>query len=632
MSYQFKVDDLYSLINGMYAETITKGKEIQFKYCPYCKGGEHHDKYTFSVNTENGCYNCKRGSCGVQGHFVQLARDMNYQIPFDIPQRKYKKLRQREVIVRDEAIEYLKSRGISAETTQRYKITVGRDNSKILVFPFYDDNGEMVFIKYRKTDYQKGKDKCKEWVDTNTKPILFGMLQCDRNDTKKLVITEGQIDSLTLSECGVKNAVSVPIGKNGFTWIDNCYEFVNKFEELVIFGDCEKGQISLVEGIKKRFPQKMIKVVRVEDYLGEKDANDIYRKFGKEAIQTAVENAKVEPVRAVRDLANVSNVNLMKLEHVKTGFMQIDKVIGGLYFGQIGILTGKRGEGKSTFASQICANILNEGYSIFVYSGELTDYHFKYWLDLQIAGGDKVKEYINDYKDVEYYIPKETAEIIDEWYRGRAYIFDNTVVADEDEEEISLINTIEEAICRYGVKFILIDNLMTAIDVDVKDDLYLSQSKFVKKLKRIATKWGVFILIVAHPRKESGKELNNDSVSGSGDITNAVDIVFTYGRNEGTDREDYQSIIGVTKNRLTGRLLINQNRVKASYSSKCKRVASTIGEKTRIYKCFEEKSKPEPPAMEYDSLDDFVEILPLDVDLDAKFNAAIDKAARLYDK
>jgi replicative DNA helicase/twinkle protein len=169
----------------------------------------------------------------------------------------------------------------------------------------------------------------------------------------------------------------------------------------------------------------------------------------------------------------------------------------------------------------------------------------------------------------------------------------------EKDEEISLLDTIEEAICRYGVKCILLDNLMTAIDVDVKDDLYLSQSKFVKKLKRIATKWEVFILVVAHPRKENGRELNNDSVSGSSDITNAVDIVFTYSRNTGEDKDEFQSVIGVTKNRLSGRLLLDQNRVKVTYSCKSKRIAETIAEKSKIYKCFDMPNTKASVADEY---------------------------------
>ena len=149
---------------------------------------------------------------------------------------------------------------------------------------------------------------------------------------------------------------------------------------------------------------------------------------------------------------------------------------------------------------------------------------------------------------------------------------------------------------------------MTAIDVGAKDDLYLSQSRFVKKLKRIATKWDVFILVVAHPRKESSKELSNDSVSGSSDITNAVDIVLTYSRNTGEDKDTYQSLIGVTKNRLTGKLLLNQNRIKVSYSSKSKRIGESIAEKTKIYKCFNEPK----PNEQISIADEYIDIMTED--------------------
>lgn len=583
MGYEFKRDDVFSFASQIGADTRQKGNELEFKLCPYC-GGNKNDKYTFSVNLETGAFCCLRASCGRQGHFVELARDFNYTLVEFAP-KQYRKLKQVEIQVRNPAIEYMKSRGISEATARRYKITTQTGKDNILVFPFFDENGVMVSAKYRKTDFDKSRDKNKEWFEHDTKPVLFGMRQCV--NFKTLVITEGQIDSLTLAECGIDNAVSVPTGARGFTWIENCYEFVEKFEEIIIFGDCENGKITLVDGITKRFPRKKIKVVQPKDYLTEKDANDIYRKYGKSAILTAVGNAQIQPVRAVKDLADVKNIDLMRLEHAKIGILKIDKCIGGLYFGQVGLLTGKRGEGKSTFASQICANVLDDGYSIFAYSGELPDFHFKNWLDLQLAGSENIEEYLNNNQEIEYTMTAQVRSQITNWYRGRAYIFDNSVFVDKDDEEISLLDTIEEAICRYGVKFVLLDNLMTALDVDAKDDLYLSQSKFVKKLKRIATKWEVFILVVAHPRKESnGRELNNDSVSGSSDITNAVDIVFTYSRNTGEDKDKYQSVIGVTKNRLTGRLLTDQNRIKVTYSCKSKRIAESVAEKTKIYKCF----------------------------------------------
>ena len=42
---------------------------------------------------------------------------------------------------------------------------------------------------------------------------------------------------------------------------------------------------------------------------------------------------------------------------------------------------------------------------------------------------------------------------------------------------------------------------------------------------KIAKKYEVVVLLVAHPRKSNG-QFKNDSVSGSADITNAVDFLF----------------------------------------------------------------------------------------------------------
>ena len=596
MGYTFNSNDVMALAHSIGAETKTKGDELFFKYCPYCNG-EGHDKETFSVNLKSGAFKCFRASCDKHGHFVELARDFNFTLDYGYTPKRYKKLEQKKIEIRDAAIEYLGSRGISAETERRYSITTRTDKQNVLVFPFYDDKGVMVAAKYRKTDFDKNRDKNKEWFEKDTMPILFGMWQC--KDFSRLIITEGQLDSLTVSDCGIDNAVSVPTGASGFTWIDNCYDWVHKFDELIIFGDCEKDKVTLVDGIAQRFPDKKIKVVRRTDYLGEKDANDIFRKYGRDAIVKCVENAEIKPVLAVKKLSEVKKVDLERLEHIKTGIYGIDKAINGFYFGQVILLTGRRGEGKSTLASQICANALDQGYSIFAYSGELPDFHFKAWLDRQIAGIDHIESYTNDYGRENYYLRDDVVEKINAWYDERAYIFDNNILLDDKHEEVELLTAIEKAVCRYGIKFVLIDNLMTALEVEPAADLYRAQSEFIKKLKRLATRLEVVILIVAHPRKEmSGKELDNDSVSGSSDITNAVDIVLTYSTND--DKEDirHNSVIGIPKNRLTGIRLIKDDRVRVSYSGISKRIICDNDNPHKVYSCFAgnmPKDIPEEP-------------------------------------
>ena len=119
MGYEYKADDVFSFRSAMGAETRQKGNEREFKDCPYC-GGNKKDQYSFSINLETGAFCCLRASCGKQGHFIELARDFNFPL-FDAEPKRYRKLKQVEITVRDPAIEYLKTRGISEATAKKYE-------------------------------------------------------------------------------------------------------------------------------------------------------------------------------------------------------------------------------------------------------------------------------------------------------------------------------------------------------------------------------------------------------------------------------------------------------------------------------------------------------------------------------
>ena len=565
MSYAMREADVYGLAAKIGAETRRKGNELFFKWCPYCRG-DGRDKETLSVNLENGAYNCFRSSCGARGHFVQMARDFSYPLEFEDDRRRkeYRRLPQKAITVREPAVEYLAGRGIGREVARQYRVTSRRDNDKILVFPFYSPDGALEFVKYRRTDFDPARDKNKEWCEKDTRPILFGMDQCRGFD--RLVVTEGQIDSLSLAEAGVKNPVSVPTGARGFTWLDHCWEWITRFSEIVVFGDCENGKVTLVDELARRLPLP-VKVVQAEDYLGEKDANDILRKYGPEAVRRAADNAKVQPVGHVKELADVEAVDIYSLERIKTGIREIDRVIGGFYFGQAVLLTGKRGEGKSTFMGQLIVEALDQGYKTLAYSGELADYHFKRWLDFQAAGPRHVAARLNAFGDPVYTLPEAVVEKINGWYRGNAYLYDCNAV--EDDAFTGLLDTVEQAVCRYGIRFVCLDNLMTALDADPRDDLYRAQSKFMRRLKQMAVKHNIVILVVAHPRK-SNDQIKNDDVAGSADITNRVDIVLSYAR--GAESEDCDSKLSVLKNRLTGRLTTQA--IPLFFSQSTKRITS----------------------------------------------------------
>ena len=531
---------------------------------------------TFSINLKTGQHKCLRASCGVSGNMITLARDFDFSLGTEIdeyyaPKKKYRELPQPKepVIPKPEALQYLESRGISEEVAKRYEITVQTKNPNILVFPFYDEVGKLKFVKYRKTDFDKTKDANKEWCESKTKPILFGMKQCDTS-FKRLVIVEGQMDCLAVATAGINNVVSVPTGAKGFTWVPYCWNWLCKWEEIIVFGDYEKGSISLLDELSKRLKTK-IKHVREEDYLDCKDANEILLKYGKEQVVKCVENAIPIPVENVIDLADVKDVDPYSLEKIPTRIQEVDKLLcGGLIFGCVNLITGKSGKGKSTLASQILGNAIDCGYNVFAYSGELPNFLFKSAIDFQSAGPQNVIEE-NRGEYVRRYVRKSAKEEIEEWYRGKCMLYDRTMVNDEDTD---LLKTIEQMIISQNVRVILIDNLMTMISqTNVKGSKLDSQSNISHKLEDMARFYNVCIILVAHKRKDSGidDEDMDDSIRGDSDIVNSAGVIIHYNVNKDeVDMDEFPRIIAVTKNRVFGRT--NYNGWKVKFDEKSKRI------------------------------------------------------------
>ena len=579
MKYEMNQDDLNGFIEFIGAEVKRKGKEVIFRHCPKCgSSAPKNDEWKFAIDSKTGAFGCLRGSCGYHGHFVELCRDFDYKIGLDA-ERQYTEFPQpkQRIVPRESAIAYLSGRGISKEIAERYEVTAFEDRPNILWFPFFNEYGKLVYAKFRKMDYRKGRDKNKEWIEAGGQPILFGMKQC--TGFNSVVITEGQLDSMSVAEAFKDETVhpdaycSVPIGMNAFTWIPNCMDWLKKFDTVIVFGDLEHGHMSLLEKITQMIPCR-IKAVRKEDYLGEKDANDILRSFGAEAVRRAVNGACEQQISNVKELADVQYVDITQLPKVKTGILDLDKALkGGICYGQVCLLTGKRGDGKSTFMSNVFADAIDQGVGAFAYSGELPAFHFKAWLNLQLAGNEHLSVRKDPFGDPEYFLDDETDKKISEWYRGKAFIYDHTAI-DGDEKE-SLIETIEKVASRNNVKLFCIDNLMTAMDiVEDQSNLYLAQSNFVKQLKDIAIRYDVAIILVAHPRKagkdEKGADFDNDVVSGSSNITDRVDIVLNYSRAK--EGADYDSLLQIGKSRLVGTLKLGKDGIQLNYSPKTKRV------------------------------------------------------------
>ena len=523
------------------------GREIVPKYCPYCHGGTNHDKYTFALNIENQTFNCKRGSCGKQGHFTQLCtdfgekptRDNVYEMHRQAP-KTYKKP-QTQIQTPDQKVaDYLKLRGFSTETWQRRGVGECKGN---IAMPYYE-NGKLVMVKFRKPEKYNGQGM-KSWREEGGKAVLWGVDFC--NPENPLVIVEGEMDALALDEAGIENVVSVPSGAQDLTWIETCWDFLERFKQIIIWGDSDEPGREMVRQIVLRLGEDRCFIVNSPH----KDANDCLYAEGAQQTAGYVFNAKPVPVDGLIDLADVKPFDVKSVERVASRIGELDHATGGFIMGEVSVWTGKSGQGKSTILGQVMLEAIEAGFNVCAYSGELRADRFQYWINLQAAGPKNIENYFDDVKQKDvFFVPKAKAEQIKEWYRGRFWLYDNNATS-KNAEEMGIIKLFGYAVRKYNCRVFLVDNLMTSrFNTGKSDsDFYRAQSNFVGELVNFAKTYNVHVHLVAHPKKTEGR-LQKENISGSGDISNRADNVFSVERME--IGSPFDTRLTVLKNRSEG--------------------------------------------------------------------------------
>ena len=266
-----------------------------------------------------------------------------------------------------------------------------------------------------------------------------------------------------------------------------------------------------------------------------------------------------------------------------SGLKALDQSIGGFAPSELSVWTGKRGSGKSTLLSQLLLNAIDQGFPVCAYSGELSAWRFKQWAMLQAAGAGHIEPKRDPVSGkLYYYTPKEIADRIDGWWKGKFFLYDNRVAGAGDED--SIISVFEYAVRRFGCCVFLVDNLMTARFSDQSDkDFYRAQSRFTGRLVEFAKKNEVHVHLVAHPRKgdnDKKKLLTADDIGGSADITNRADNAFSLERMEEKDiaAYGYDAGLSILKNRSYG----STANIQLVYDARCRRYTKK-GESDGVY-------------------------------------------------
>lgn len=218
--------------------------------------------------------------------------------------------------------------------------------------------------------------------------------------------------------------------------------------------------------------------------------------------------------------------------YVKSGYNNIDSKIGGFILGQISVWSGLNGSGKSAFLNQQILEYIKQGYKVMLFSGELMDYSIKNILYRLVAG----QKYLEKSQNGTYYYLKDEGikRAIDNYIGDRLLIYNNKFGAKPNE----IIDTIKSAKENLGVQIVILDNLMTLNLKELNYNKFEAQSEFAKLIANVAKQLDVHIHVVMHPTKTTGFLRKND-ISGSADLSNAVDNVFIIHRNNKDFRRAY---------------------------------------------------------------------------------------------
>lgn len=259
-------------------------------------------------------------------------------------------------------------------------------------------------------------------------------------------------------------------------------------------------------------------------------------------------------------MTDVQYVDMSKMASIPTGYKELDKKIIGLLLGDVTVLSGGSGAGKSSWIDCVALNAIQRGYKVGIWSGELQDFRFQSWIN-QIAAG---KNYVCKREGFEnyYYVPKNISNQISNWLEGKLFLYNNNYGSKWQQ----LFADVKELVDKEGVQLIVLDNLM-ALQIDnYEGDKYTQQTKFINDLKEYAKAKNVHVLLVCHPRKE-GIFLRKESISGTADLTNLADTVFIihrigkdfeqragefFGKDKVIPYLKYNSVIEVCKNRSMG--------------------------------------------------------------------------------
>ncbi len=530
--------DLANQLKPIMGTPKKEGTETQYTYSPCCN--RHDDK--FMVNWEKGVWLCNhRSSCGQEGNLYQLAKLLGEDVKQDDWRKQkpmYKKPVQKQYtpmkveaqkVDLGEGDEVLnmsdRIKQIEALFNPEDKLIVCKDCN-------YGETLEANIASLENESYNFTHFKVNHGGPkaTDIKDFKYTLVECD--DISDMSIQKGLMVGLglpirTLTWSGNKSLHAVVMID-----ADNLEEYKRRvgllhevcqsagFNIDKTKDPCRYTRLAGAVNPKTGKVQKLIDIC-----IGEKSWAD-WEKYALPRLEATKHTLSAEDFESSAIVPGFSS-----------GFLTHDYNDSGLKAGGITLLTGKRNQGKTTFARQIMVATAKQELGVFAYMGEGQKEIEKGYLERLVAEKGELNTTDNGYGRTDWYandlaklrFARDIARFIDFYNKPlnlKGHVFDSLL----SEMKIK---------ARHGSVLFVIDNLMT-ITADQGETLK-AQKMIIAKVKEFAVYFNVHVILICHPNKEG------TSISGAMEIENTGDTILKFHRVSLEDSEDEISALELSK-------------------------------------------------------------------------------------
>ncbi len=552
-----KYEDVMQVIAELGIPTKDQGKQIKLEHCPFCESGlklKSSQMYKhFSINSETGAYFCHhRNSCGEQGGLYSL-RDKLGLTPMGGGRKTYNKPIENPAIKSDVETFYTwyeKERGISADILREYNVgLLNNGKGKNIVYRYFDEEKREFNRKYRSCT-----DKKIMWTEKGCEQSFYGMDNYS-SELTHLIVVEGEDDVHAMAQLGLR-AVSVPFGAGAFS--PSMKDYCDKFDAVYLLHDNDTAG----ETGAKRFAEKVgiDKCSRV--LLPAKDARQcLLDGFKRNDVIQCIGSGKKYEHDAIgcvseHDYSEMWNIISGKndLSGLFTPHAPFNSILRGVRDGELTILTGHTGKGKTTFGDNLLHWIERQGFPVMAFHFENKPISIKTKL-LEVREGKPFSKYNEETQRIVPLVSEdEFRQDFEELKHSRWKLFQEKEDSNGYYEVDELVEVVEYAHRYEGVNYFLIDHLHYFLKTSKSDNPTALIDETMRAIRQLSKRLNIHIFLVVHPAKvgqsKDGKpnRVGIESSKGSSSIGQecdnfmVVDIV-----------EDGISSVNILKNREAGR-------------------------------------------------------------------------------